>query len=74
MLDDFATQRVAFLSGVRDAFCLQIIGQFILLASGVIVAIAIVAADCRTCVHIKQQHCKYSNNEVVSRHLQELLK
>jgi hypothetical protein len=50
VLDDFATQCVGNSSGVMlGAVLLQFVGQFILHAPGVVVAIAFVAADCQTC-------------------------
>ena len=58
VLDDFATHCVGNSSVVMIvAVSLQIVGYFILLAPGVVVAIALVAADCQTCNTSQNRRC-----------------
>jgi len=58
VLDDFATQCVGTSSGaIVGAVFLHIVGQFTLHAPSVVVAIAIVAADCQTCNASQNRRC-----------------
>ena len=57
MLDDFATQCVGNSTSSGVAVLLQVVGQFILLAPAVVVAIAFVALDCQTCNTSQNRRC-----------------
>jgi hypothetical protein len=58
MLDDFATHCVRDSSGEIGAIFLEIVRWGVQFASGVVVAVTIIAADCQTCNENQSRRCK----------------